>query len=245
MKALLEHGRRRRNPAAAAGPAEQVAAGSVGAKLVGNQALVFLAGSKQDRAGTVAEERKALLIAGIDHPAVAVAADDERTLAVAGRHELRGDHQGEDEPGTGRLDVERGAGHLQPILDQVARRRKSHVGSECGHDEQVDVGRFAAGGFQAASRRVNAKIARCLVRQREPALVDARAIDDPIGVEPVRLAQVMVADDQLGQIASRAEDAHAQKCAGRRREMDLAVIHEQTDYNESYFRTLYQSRRES
>ncbi len=156
-------------------------------------------------------------------------------LAVAGCHELSGDHEGEDEPGAGGLDVERGAGQLEPILNQVARRRKSHVGCECGHDEQIDVGRFAAGGFQAACRRVYTKIAGRLVRQSEAALVDARAIDDPIRVESVALAEVMVADDLLGQIAPGAEDAHTEKRAGRRREMDLAVIHERTDYNELTF----------
>ena len=89
-----------------------------------------------------------------------------------------------------------------------------------------------AGGFQAPRGRVDTQVARRLVRKSESALVDARAIDDPIRVEPVALAQVMIADDELGQIASGAQDAHAQKCAGRRREMDLAVVHEQVDYNE-------------
>ena len=47
--------------------------------------------------------------------------------------------------------------------------------------------------LQAAGRGVGAEVARRLVRQREPALVDARPVDDPLGVEPVRLAQVEVA----------------------------------------------------
>ena len=55
----------------------------------------------------------------------------------------------------------------------------------------------------------------------------------------------MIADDELGEIASRAEDPHAQQCASWRREMDLAVVHEQTDYNESNLSRVYQSRHES
>ena len=185
MKALLEDRRRGWDPAAAGGPAQQVAAGAVGAELIGDQALVRFAGGEQDGPGAVAEERKALLVAGVDHPAVAVAADDQRALAVARRHELRGDDQGEDEARAGRLDVEGRAVQLEPVLNQVGRRRESHVGRERGDDEQVDVGGLAAGGLQAAGRGVRAEVARRLVRQGEPALVDAGPIDDPIRVEAV------------------------------------------------------------
>ncbi len=102
-----------------------------------------------------------------------------------------------------------------------------------------------AGSFQASRGRVHAKVARRLVRKSESALVDAGAIDDPFRVKAVALAQVVIADDELGQIASSTQDAHAQKCAGRRPEMDLAVVHEQVDYNECFVRTLYQRASES
>ena len=100
-------------------------------------------------------------------------------------------------------------------------------GVKVRHDQQVDVGRLAAGRLQATDGRLRAQVARRLVRQREPSFVDARAIDDPVRVESVRFAQVLIAHDLLGDIASRAEDLHAQERAGRRREMDLAVVHEQ------------------
>ena len=56
MQSFFEHSVRRRNAAAAAGAAEEVATGSVRAKLVGDQALVFFARGEQDRAGTVAKK---------------------------------------------------------------------------------------------------------------------------------------------------------------------------------------------
>ena len=46
-----------------------------------------------------------------------------------------------------------------------------------------------SGRLQAAGRGVGAEVARRLVRQGEPALVDARPVDDPVGVEPVRVSR--------------------------------------------------------
>ena len=125
MKALLEGRGGRRNPAAAGRPAREVAAGAIRAELVGHQSLIRFARRQQDRAGAVAEQREALLVVGIDDPAVAVSADDQGALAVARRNELGRDDQGEDEARARRLDVERGTGQLEPVLDQVGRGRET------------------------------------------------------------------------------------------------------------------------
>ena len=83
--------------------------------------------------------------------------------------------------------------------------------------------RVAIRGLQAADRRLGAEVARRLVGQREPALVDARPIDDPLGVEPVRRLQVEVADHVLGDVAPRPEDLDARQRAGPCLDVVLAV----------------------
>ena len=88
VQALFEGRGRGRNPTAAGRPAEQVAPRAVGAKLIGDQSLIFLSRPEQDRPGTVAEKREALLVARIDHPAIAVSADHQGALAVPRGHEL-------------------------------------------------------------------------------------------------------------------------------------------------------------
>ncbi len=232
MEALFEDRRRRRDATAARRPAQKVAARAVGAELVGDQSLVFLARREQDGAGPVAEEREALLVAGIDHPAIAISADHQRTLAIARRHELRRDDEGEDEARAGRLHVEGGAGQLEPVLNQVGRGGECHVGREGGDDQEVDVGRLAPGRLQAADRGLRAQVACRLVGQRESPLMNSRPVDDPFRIESVRLAQVLIGHDQLGDVAPGTENPHAQERARWRREMDLAVAHERyaTDF---------------
>ena len=68
--------------------------------------------------------------------------------------------------------------------------------------------------------------------KREPPFMDPRPIDDPLGIETVRLLQVLIGHDQLGDVAARTENPHAQERARLRREMDLAVAHERyaTDF---------------
>ena len=61
-------------------------------------------------------------------------------------------------PGARGLDVERGAGQLEPVLHQVRRRRKCHVGRERGDDQQVDVARLAAGGFPATANLIQDRL---------------------------------------------------------------------------------------
>ena len=209
-----------------AGRLKQIATRSVGAELVGDQPLIFFARSEQDRAGAVAKERKALLIARIDDPAITVSPDDQRTLTVARRHELRRDDQREHEACAGRLHVKGGARQLEPVLNEVGRGGECHVGREGRHDQEVDVGWLASGRLQAAQGRRNAQVAGRLVRQRKPTFVNSRAVDDPLGIETVRLLQVLVGHHQLGDVATRTKNPHAQERARWRREMVLAVAHE-------------------
>ena len=185
VESLFEGRRRRGNATAACRPAEQIAPRAVGAELVRDQSLVFFAGREHDGAGAVAEQRKALLVAGIDDPAVAVSADHQRTLAVAGGHELRRDDQGEDEARAGRLHVKRGTVQLEPVLNQVGRGGKCHVGRERRDDQQVDVGRLAPGRLQATDGGLHTQVAGRLVGQREPPFMDSRPVDDPFGIETV------------------------------------------------------------
>ncbi len=78
-----------------AGLLREIASRTIGAKLVGDQALFRTAGPKQNRAGTVAEKGVAFLVSGVDHSAIAIATDDQCALAVARGHELRPDQQTE------------------------------------------------------------------------------------------------------------------------------------------------------
>ena len=206
-----------------AGPAQQVAARAVRAELIGDQPLVGLARPEQHRAGAVAEEREALLVAGIDHPAVAISADHQRALAVARADELRRDHQREDETRTRRLHVERRAGQLELVLHQVRGRGECHVGRERRQDQQVDIARLAARRLRQRMRRLGAEVAGRLVRQREPPLMDARPVDDPFRVEAVGALEVVVADDQLGDVAPRPQDPDAQQGLGAGKRCGLAV----------------------
>ena len=194
--------------------------------------MIAIAGREHDRAGAVAEEREALLVAGIDDPAVAVSADHQRAVAVAGRHELRRDDQGEDEARAGRLDVKGGTGQLEPVLNQVGRGGKRHVGREGRHHQKVDVGRLAPAAFR---QRMAACVQRSLVawcgsanrRSWIPVRLTIHS-----GSKPWRLLQVLIGHDQLGDIAPRTQNPHAQQRARRRRKMDLAVAHERyaTDF---------------
>src|SRR5262249_10844306 len=71
-----------------------------------------------------------------------------------------------------------------------------------------------------------AQVARRLVGRGEPALVDARPIDDPIRVETVRLVQVLVGDDPLGGISTGPQDLHAHQGAGRGIDVEyLSIAH--------------------
>src|SRR5271157_258143 len=216
-----------RNAASPRRPAQQVASRPVGAELVGDQALFRTAGPKQNRAGAVAEEGVTLLVGGIDHAAVAIAADDQSALAVARGHELRTDHQREDEAGTGGLDVERRAIQLEPILHQVGRGGKRHVRREGSQHQQVDIGEIAVGGLQASNRRLGAEVAGCLVRQGEAPFVNSGPVDDPLGIETQGILQVKIADHVVGDIAPRSKNLHAGERARSRGNMDLAIVHGQ------------------
>ena len=125
-------------------------------------------------------------------------------LAVARGHELRTDHQGEDEAGTGGLNVERRAIQLEPILHQVGRRGKRHVRSEGGQHQQVDIGGIAVGGLQATNRRLSAQVAGCLMRQGKPPLMNPGPVDDPLGIETQGILQVKITDHVVGDIAARS-----------------------------------------
>ena len=75
----------------------------------------------------VAEEGETLLVGRVDHAAVAVAADDQRPAAGPRRHELRGGHQREDEPGARRLHVKSRAAELEPVLHQAFAVEGKHM----------------------------------------------------------------------------------------------------------------------
>ena len=40
--------------------------------------------------------------------------------------------------------------------------------------------------------------------------LDSSPVDDPFGIETVRFLQVLIGDDQLGDVAPRSENTHAQ-----------------------------------
>ena len=96
-------------------------------------------------------------------------------------------------------------------------------GVNVAEHQEVDIGGLLAGRSQATDRRLGAEIAGRLMRQGEPTLVDARAIDDPLRIEPMRLLQVPVADHLFRQIASGTEDLYAEERMGGMHRMDLAI----------------------
>ena len=182
---------------------------------------------QEHRTRAVAEEGEALLVSWVDHAAVAVAADDQRALAVAGGNKLRSDHQREDKARAGGLDVERRTVELEPVLHQVGRRGKRHVRREGGEHQEVDILGVALSRLQATDRRLRAQVARGLVRKCEPPLVNPRPVDDPLRIEPEGILEVEIAHHIVGDVAPRSQNLHASQRARSRGDMDLAIAHGQ------------------
>ena len=76
-----------------------------------------------------------------------------------------------------------------------------------------------------------AEVAGGLVRQGVAALVDAGALDDPVGIEAEALAEVVVADHRVGHIAAGADHADAFEAAAARPHRRCAFItHDNLDF---------------
>ncbi len=103
VQALFEQLRRGGQAAAARRPAQEVAAGAVGAEAVAEDTLIGPAARHEDRAGTVAEERVGFDVLGIDDARIGVAADDEGKVAQSGRDVSRSSDEGVHESGAGGL----------------------------------------------------------------------------------------------------------------------------------------------
>ena len=61
-----------------------------------------------------------------------------------------------------------------------------------------------------------AEIAGCLMCQHVPALQNARALDNPGGVEAEFLVEVIVGDDGIGNVTAGAKHAHTRQTAATR-----------------------------
>ena len=147
---------------------------------------------------------------------VAVAADDQGQVAGPGDDVGRPGDQGVQEAGAGGLHFDGGAVQLQPILHQARRRGKRHVRGERGQHQQVDVARLQPAVGQAARAGLLAQVAGGLVRQRVPALEDARPLDDPVRIEAKALVQVFVGDNGIRNVAACAEHTDSPQAATAR-----------------------------
>ena len=65
------------------------------------------------------------------------------------------------------------------------------------------------GGIETAADRFESQVARSLVRQGMPALVNACALDDPIRIEAEPLEEMIVGDDRIQDVTAGAENSEA------------------------------------
>lgn len=139
LEAVFDGFKRGRDPAAASGPVQEVAARSIGAELVGDHALIGRAGGQKDSACAVSKQGEAFLVAWVDDSAVAVATDDQSELAVACGDKLAGCDEGIGKPRTGGLDIKCWAGQAKLVLNLTGNRGGAHVGRKGAYDQEIDI----------------------------------------------------------------------------------------------------------
>ena len=133
----------------------------------------------------------------------------ERAVGGAGADHRVGHRQRVDEARTHGLHIEGwAAGNAQLALDDGGRGRKHHVRRGCGDDDQVDVLGLAASGLQRMACGADTQVAGRLLRRREMARANARALDDPVvrGLDAAR--------GQFGRQVGVGDTARRQRTAG-------------------------------
>ena len=91
-------------------------------------------------------------------------------------------------------------------------RRKGAVGRRGRADDEIDVDGIDAGAHQGLARGGDAEVRRELAVVGDVALLDARALADPLvaGVDEAR--QVVIGHDALGQVGADAADDGSNDC---------------------------------
>ena len=232
VKALFEGQRRRGNAAAARRPAEEVASRAVRAKLVGDQPLIFFSGASMTAPAPSPKSGKLFWSPGLitrllQSPPITRAhwllpvATNWAAITSAKTKPAHAACTSK----AGQLSLSRSwirlavAGNAMSGVKVATTNRSTSAGSRPAD-------------FRQRMRGLGAQVARGLVRKCESPLVNSRAVDDPLRIESVRLQQVLIGNDQLGDIAARTENPYAQERTRLRREVGLAVAHEQyvTDF---------------
>jgi hypothetical protein len=92
-------------------------------------------------------------------------------------------------------------------LEQTGRGRKDYVGRRCPEDNQVDLGRADARGFEGTSGCVKRKITGRLAVGSLAALAYPRARANPLVTGLDELLEILIGNDLFRQIAAGARDA--------------------------------------
>ena len=132
-------------------------------------------------ARAVAEEDAGVAILPVHDGGEFLRADHQHGVVRAGHDELLPDLECVNEPGAGRLDVERRrVVCAEFFLHKTGRCREGHVRRDGGEDDQIDIGGIDLGPLKRALRRVGGHVGGVLVVGGDAALLDAGACGDPL-----------------------------------------------------------------
>ena len=100
------------------------------------------------------------------------------------------------------------------MLHQASGRRHRHVGRECRHDQQIDVGGRHLGTGQTTPRGRQGHVAGGQFGRKNAPLANASPLQDPLGVETKR-GQLFVVDHLIRDITAGGQDLHPHQPADR------------------------------
>src|SRR5260370_24022760 len=98
-------------------------------------------------------------------------------------------------------------------MSEASRGWNAHKGSEWRQQQEIDVLGINAGVFDTAPRGFVAQIACGLVRLNMPAFQDTGSLDDPIRIAAEPLAQMVVGDNGIWDVAAGAQNADTRHAA--------------------------------
>jgi hypothetical protein len=106
----------------------------------------------------------------------------------------------------GRQVVGRRIGRTQLVRNDRAGRGKRHIGRHRRDDDEIDRSGVETGLFQRVAGGGQGQVGERLVVGRDPPLVDACALDDPLVRGVHHLREVVVRDHVLGRVGADARD---------------------------------------
>ncbi len=163
---------------------------------------------ENDGAGAVPEQHTGTTIGPVDEARDGFSANHEGARCASRTNKAIGDPESIDKPGAHGLYIKGGtAMDAEARLQQTRGRREDAI--RCGgrYNDQIDVGRLAAGGIDGGTRGVFGKITGRFVGSGNMALADARAIADPFVAGFDHAFELGIGHDPLGQITPGATDA--------------------------------------